>query len=292
MIKTQAIAQRLYDERANAKRLANAEIKSAQAELNEARLNLEHAHVKAPIAGRVSRAEITVGNVVQAGPSAPVLTSIVSAEGIYADFEVDEQTYIQNIRNAASGNEQEQRIPVKMTVRGDEHNIYEGYIDSFDNHIDPATGTIRARVKFENKNATLLPGMFVTMSLANSSENEAIVIPEKALGFDQNKKFVYVVGSDNKVAYREVSLGQQVGSDRVVLEGVDAGDRIIVDGLQHVRPDAVVDPKEAIASVEPAAGDVSKDEPAPLSQDEPIEDDNASNDDSSAETLSDTSVKP
>ncbi len=244
MVKTQAIAQRVYDERANAHRIATATIKGAEAELKQANLNLEYAHVKAPISGRVSRAEITIGNLVQAGPGAPLLTSIVANDTIYADFEVDEQTYLQSIRAKANVSEEERRIPVQLTVQGDQEHVYHGTIDSFDNRIDVATGTIRARAKFENRDGVLVPGMFVSVSLAGGSAEEALLIPERALGFDQNKKFVYVVGDDNKVAYREVRLGKQIDAQRVVLSGVVAGDRVVVDGVQHVRPDALVAPTE------------------------------------------------
>lgn len=247
MVKTQAITQRLHDERANAARVAAANVKAADAELKQARINLDHAYVKSPIAGRVSRAEITVGNLVQAGPGAPLLTSVVSNEEIYADFEVDEQTYIKSIRSVASGRDQEQEIPVKLSLQNDSGHEYDGMIDSFDNQIDVGSGTIRARAKFKNTDGALVPGMFVSVSLAGGSSDEALLVPEKALGFDQNKKFVYVVGPENKVAYREVQLGKQVAGQRVVLEGLQAGDKVIVDGVQHVRPEAVVDAKDAAA---------------------------------------------
>ncbi len=245
MVKTQAIAQRLYDERANASRVAVAAVQSAEADLQQATLDLEHAYVKAPIAGRVSRAEITLGNLVQTGPNAPVLTSIVSNNGIYADFEVDEQTYLQSIRSHADTQAQEQRIPVELTVQGDEGHPYKGTVDSFDNRIDTATGTIRARARFDNADGALVPGMFVSVKLSSSSDSAALLVPERAVSNDQSKRYVYVVGDDNKVAYREVSLGQKVGAERIVLTGLRTGDRVIVDGVQHVRPDVTVQVKEA-----------------------------------------------
>lgn len=251
MVKSQAITQRLHDERANSARVAVANVKAAEAELKQARIDLDHAYVKAPISGRVSRAEITVGNLVQAA-SAPLLTSVVSSDEIYADFEVDEQTYIKTIRNVASARNQEQEIPVKLSLQNDSDHEYDGMIDSFDNQIDVGSGTIRARAKFKNTDGALVPGMFVSVSLASGSEDEALLVPEKALGFDQNKKFVYVVGAENKVAYREVQLGKQIASRRVVLDGLKAGERVIVDGVQHVRPDAVVDAKEVAAESAPA----------------------------------------
>ena len=257
LVNAQAIAQRFYDERANLKRVADAAVQAAEAELKQARVDIDHAYVKAPIAGRVSRAEITLGNLVQAGPNAPLLTSIVSNDGIYADFEVDEQTYLKSIRADAGTQAQERKIPVALTVQGDSKHAYNGTIDSFDNKINTASGTIRARARFENRDGSLVPGMFVAVRLASSMQSEALLIPERAVGNDQNKKFVFVVGPNDKVAYREVNLGQQANGQRIVLTGLQSGERVIVDGLQHVQPDAKVQAKEEDASV-PANGAVQK----------------------------------
>jgi multidrug efflux system membrane fusion protein len=247
MMKTQAIARRVYDERVNADKVARAAIRSAEAEVKQAQVDLDHAYVKAPISGRVSRAEITVGNLVQTGPNAPLLTSIVSNNGIYADFEVDEQTYLKSIRKDAGTAEQEQAIPVELTLPGDTKQVFKGTIYSFDNHIDTNSGTIRARAKFEN-DPSLVPGMFVSVKLGSSSDNTVLLIPDRAIGNDQNKKFVFVVDDKNKVVYRDVTLGEAVNGQRIVVSGLQAGERVIVDGLQHVKPDAVVDPKEAEAA--------------------------------------------
>lgn len=251
MVKTSAISRRTYDERINSNGLAEAGVKAAEAQLKQARINLDHAYVKAPISGRVSRAELTVGNLVQADSNAPLLTTVVSNEEIYADFEVDEQTYIRSIRSFANERDQERKIPVELALQNDKDHVYEGKIYSFDNQINTGSGTIRARAKFKNEDGTLVPGMFVSVSIASSNEGEAILVPERALGFDQNKKFVYVVGEGNKVAYREVQLGKQVGGKRIVIEGLKPGERIVVDGVQHIRPDAIVDAKE----VEPATSE-------------------------------------
>lgn len=240
MIKTQAIAQRIFDERANANRVAQAAILVAEAELKQARIDLDHAFVKAPIGGGVSRAEITLGNRVQAGAGAPILCSIVSHEGIYVDFEVDEQTYMQNIHSHASTRDKEQQAQVELTVQGDENHPYTGTIFSFDNHIDSASGTIRARAKFDNKNGSLMPGMFAKVKLASNSAGDVLLVPEQAVGSDQSKKFVYVVGTDGKVAYREVEPGRQVNGQRIIVTGLQAGDRVVTGGLQHVKPGETV----------------------------------------------------
>lgn len=240
LIKTDTVSRRVYDERANAERTSQAAILAAEAEIKRARIDLDRAYVKAPIAGRVSRAEITLGNVVQAGPAAPLLTSIVSDEGIYAEFEVDEQTYLRGIRSLAASQDDEGGIPVQVIVPGDEAHPYRGRIQSFDNRIDTSSGTIRARARFDNADGALVPGMFVSVKVASGHAPAALLVSERAIGTDQSKRFVYVVGEGGKVAYRPVELGAQVDGRRVVLAGLRAGDRVIVGGLQHVRPDMSV----------------------------------------------------
>lgn len=246
LIDSHAVAQNDLDQRDNNLRTAQADVDAADAQLKQAQVDLEHTSVTAPISGRVSRAEITLGNVVQAGLNAPLLTSIVSQDGIYADFEVDEQTYLDTIRNSAVGNAQEQKIPVELVADGDGR-VYRGFIQSFDNRIDPSSGTIRARAKFANEDHALVPGMFVSVRLAASQNSHVLLVPDKAVGYDQSKKFVYVVDADNKVKYREVELGRSVDKQRVVESGLNPGDRVIVDGIQFVRPNDVVSAKEVAA---------------------------------------------
>jgi multidrug efflux system membrane fusion protein len=259
LIATHAVAQSDIDTWDNNVRTAQANIDAADAQLKQGQVDLEHAYVAAPISGRVSRAEITVGNVVQSGINAPLLTSIVSQDGIYADFEVDERTYLDTIRAAAVGNAQEQRIPVQLIAADDNGHIYKGFIQSFDNRIDASSGTIRARAKFANEDGALVPGMFVSVRLAASQDSRVLLVPDRAVAFDQSKKFVYVVDADNKVSYREVELGKSVGNERVVSSGLKAGDRVIVDGTQQVRPNDTVAPTEAVA-------EVGTDEPESASQ--------------------------
>jgi multidrug efflux system membrane fusion protein len=251
LILTHAIAQSDLDTYNNNVRTAQANVDAADAQLKQAQVDLEHAYVTAPISGRVSRAEITLGNVVQAGINAPLLTSIVSQDGIYADFEVDEQTYLDTIRSGAVGNAQEQRIPVQLTADND-NRVYEGFMQSFDNRIDSTSGTIRARAKFANADGALVPGMFVSVRLAASQDQRVLLVPDRAVGFDQSKKFVYVVDANNKVSYREVELGPSVDKGRVVQNGLKPGDRVIVDGIQAVRPNDVVDAKEIASDATPA----------------------------------------
>ena len=211
-------------------------MKSAEAELTTAKLNLDYAHVTAPVSGVVSRAEITEGNVIEAGASAPVLTTIVSNDKLYAEFNVDEHTYINAKRQGAKG----AAMPVVMSLAGDADVSYEGELYSFDNKLDLRSGTIRARAVFDNTDGALTPGMFAEIRLGAPSKEEVLVVSDKAVGTDQDKKFVYTVNAENVVEYREVKLGRAVSGGRVVLAGLEPGDRVVVNGLQRVRPNITV----------------------------------------------------
>ena len=244
LINAQALSQESYDQRVNADNVAQAAVKSAQAALAATQVDVDHAFIKAPISGRISRAEITVGNLVGSATSAPqLLASIVSDNGVYADFEVDEQTYL-NIVRAAHTQDQQQAIPVTLTVQGDaEKRAYQGRIESFDNRISSGSGTIRARARFANEDSSLIPGMFVSVKMGGSTLNNGLLVPETAIGNDQSKRFVFVVGEGNKAEYREITLGSNVDGKRVVLSGLHSGDRVILDGLQKLAPGAPVAPQ-------------------------------------------------
>jgi multidrug efflux system membrane fusion protein len=244
LVRTNVIPKRLRDERVSARDMADAAVASASATLQQARLDVEHAYVKAPISGQVGRAEITVGNVVEAGSTAPLLTTVVSRDAMYADFEVDEKTYLHAIRGIGGNPKAVRTIPVTLRLRGDESRDYSGFIHAFDNQISGSSGTIRARALFANADGSLMSGMFASVEMGSKSADKTILIPERAISTDQNKKFVYVVGEGNKVAYREVVLGSTMQGQRVIASGLHAGDKVIIDGLQRVQPDAVVEPKE------------------------------------------------
>ncbi|MCG8492023.1 MAG: efflux RND transporter periplasmic adaptor subunit [Sneathiellales bacterium] len=244
LVKRKNISERVYDERANTLAVAKAELEGAKARLMQAEVNLDHAYVKAPISGRISRAEITLGNTVSAGASAPTLTSIVSDAGVYADFEVDESTYLKFIRPVARDIVKERSIPVKLTLRNDSKE-FSGFIHSFDNRLDVSSGTIRARAFFANLNNDLLPGMFGTVQLGSARDQQNILIGEKAIGTNQDRKFVYVLDGADIVTYREVKLGERVGGQRVILSGLKVGDRVINEGTITLRPGMKVAPKTA-----------------------------------------------
>ncbi|MDZ8119488.1 efflux RND transporter periplasmic adaptor subunit [Pontiella agarivorans] len=241
LIKESAIAQRLYDERASNMQLTKAAVLAAEARLEQARLNLDYAYIKAPFSGRLSRAEITLGNLVSAGPTAPLLTTLVSDEGIYAEFEVDEKTYMDHIHIAAGIRNREIKIPVEITI-GAGQNRYEGFVHSLDNQIDASTGTIRGRAFFPNENTELVPGMFVRVNLGSPEKQEHILLNEKAIGTNQSRKYVYVVNQDHVVEYREVILGENIAGRRVIESGLEEGEMVITAGLMRIRPGMPVEP--------------------------------------------------
>jgi multidrug efflux system membrane fusion protein len=257
LVKSSHISQSTVDTRESEYRVAVAAVNAAKARQKNAALNLEYAHINAPVAGRVSRAEITVGNVIEAGPQAPVLTSIVSNDTLYAEFDVDEQTYLRAIRGARDSN-----MPVEMSLPADEATIYRGHVHSFDNQINPNTGTIRARALFHNKDGALVPGMFANVRIGSSHVEEHIVVPERAIGTDQNRKFLLLLDEDNTVIYREVSLGKKAEGARIIAQGLQPGERVIVNGLQRVRPGAKASP--VLLSSESMPDAISASEKSPL----------------------------
>jgi multidrug efflux system membrane fusion protein len=233
-----AIAQRELDERVNAQREAQANLRGAQAALQSARLNLGYTRVRAPVAGRVGRLEVTVGNLVASGPGAAVLTTLVSVSPIYASFEADEQIVSRALRSELS------RIPVQMGTAATADTPYKGQLQLVDNQVDAKSGTVRLRAVFDNKDGTLLPGQFARLRMGHAKSSAALLISERAIGTDQSKKFVMVVGEDNKAQYREVTLGASANGLRIVTAGLQPGERIVVNGLQRVRPGSLVAPQQ------------------------------------------------
>jgi multidrug efflux system membrane fusion protein len=236
LIGDNAIAKRDYDEKQNAAREASANQKAAQAALETAKINLGYTKIVAPVSGRVSRAEITVGNVVSAGASAAPLTTLVSVSPVYASFDADEQTYLQYISRARDGH----KVPVDLGLANESGYSRSGWIDSVDNRLDTSSGTIRVRARFDNADGALVPGLYARIKVGGSAPHPALLIDDAAVGTDQDKKFVFVVDKDNHVAYREVQVGGQQGNLRVVVDGLKPGDRIVVNGTQRVRPGAEV----------------------------------------------------
>ena len=236
LIGDNAIAKRDYDEKQNASREANANLKAAQAALEAAQINLGYTRIVAPVAGRVSRAEITVGNVVSAGASAAPLTTLVSVSPIYAEFDADEQTYLDYISHMKNGS----KVPVELGLANESGYSRTGTIESVDNRLDTTSGTIRVRARFDNADGALVPGLYARIKVSGSAPHPALLVDDAAIGTDQDKKFVYVVDSSGKIAYRTVQTGGQQGNLRVILDGLKAGDHVVVNGTQRVRPGEAV----------------------------------------------------
>lgn len=246
----QAIAQREFDERSNAQREADANLRAAQAGLQSARLSLSYTQVRAPVSGRVGRLEITVGNQVAAGPAAPLLTTLMSVSPIYASFDADEQV-IARVSAKAGERQHLERIPVQMGTMGQEGTPLEGRLQLIDNQVNAKSGTVRVRAVFDNKDGSLMPGQFARLRMGQASKQQALLINERAVGTDQSKRFVMVVGADNKAEYREVKLGAPVDGLRIVTEGLKAQERIVVNGLQRVRPGSLLAPTAVAMDAKP-----------------------------------------
>ncbi|WP_095194866.1 efflux RND transporter periplasmic adaptor subunit [Pseudomonas sp. Irchel 3A7] len=249
LIVQRAISQRELDQRANDVLEAQAALSAAQADVLSARLNLQYSTITAPVTGRVSRAELTVGNLVGTGPEAPVLTSIVSVSPVYVNFELDEASYIRFVRNGAKGSTGVNNLPVFMGLANEADYPYSGRIKSLDNQLDRQSGTLRVRAVFDNTNGELTPGMYARVRTGDSAPRATTLIRDQAVGTDQSKKYVFVVTPENRVAYREVSLGPVIDGWRVVRSGLSKGERIVVEGLQKIRPDDLVDPQPVVDSV-------------------------------------------
>lgn len=235
LLADKAIAQREVDEKSSSLKELDANVRAAQASLQAARLNLGYANVTSPISGRVSKAEITVGNLVD---GSAILTSVVSNKDIYASFDGDEETYLRVARVAQKG----APVIVKVGLANEQGFPHEGKLEFVDNRLDAATGSVRMRATFANNDNTLVPGLFARVQLSGSAEtlHKVALISERAIGTDQDRKFVYVVKADNTADYRAVTLGSVVDGLRVVRTGLKPGEKIVVNGLQRVQPGAPI----------------------------------------------------
>ncbi|KQR72875.1 efflux RND transporter periplasmic adaptor subunit [Rhizobium sp. Leaf341] len=233
-------------QRRSAKAEALAALQSAKASLHVAQLDLGYTEVRAPISGRVGRREITEGNLVAAGSGSPVLTTLVSIDPIYASFDVTEDLVrrtLAQLGHDTSGAPDLSRIPVELATGAGEGTAVHGQLQWIDNEVNAQSGTVRVRAVFDNPGGRLLPGQFVRIRMGDPAPENRLMISEKAVGTDQDKKFVFVVDPQNTIVYRQIELGTTVDGQRIVEKGLTAGDRIVVNGLQRVRPGALVDPQ-------------------------------------------------
>jgi len=253
LIAKHVIAQQDYDQLEAAATSSRDDIGAAEAALAAARLNLDFTQVRSPIDGRVSRMLITPGNLVAI---TSVLTTVVSDNPVYAYFDADEQTYLRFSRNGAGG-----ASPVYMGLADEQGYEHEGRLDFVDNQVDAKSGTIRARAVFDNRDGHFTPGLFARIKLVGAQAHDTILIDERAVGTDLGKKFVLALKKDNTLEYRPVVLGANIDGLRVVNDGLAAGDVIVVNGLQHVRPGATVTPQRVTMQ---ANGAVAQLAPAPV----------------------------
>ncbi|WP_339547419.1 multidrug efflux RND transporter periplasmic adaptor subunit MexE [Pseudomonas sp. RA_35y_Pfl2_P32] len=234
-----AISAELADSRTSAAQEARAAVGAIQAQLDLARLNLSFTRVTAPISGRVSRAEITAGNLVTADVTP--LTSVVSTDKVYAYFDADERVFLKYSQLARQG-QRGQSTPVYLGLSNEDGNPHQGQMNFMDNQVNPKTGTIRGRAVFDNSKGEYTPGLYARLKLVGSGTYSAVLITDEAVGTDLGKKFVLVMDGDKSV-YRAVELGPKIEGLRIVRSGLNKDDTIIVKGLQRVRPGSPVTPE-------------------------------------------------
>ena len=242
-----AVSEEELDQRKSTVAQTEANVAGSQAALESAALNLNFTRVTSPIDGRVSRAEVTRGNLVTGGTNGgTLLTSVVSMDPIYLYFDGDEQSYLRYSQMARNGERPSSRDggnPVNVGLANEEGFPHPGTMDFVDNQLNPQTGTIRGRAVLQNKDGQFTPGMFARVQLLGSGEYSAILIDDRAVNTDQSQKYVFVLGADNKIEYRKVKLGRVIDGLRVVREGLKAGDVIVVNGAQRVHPGVAVAPE-------------------------------------------------
>lgn len=242
LVATQAISREELDARTSGVAESGAAVRGAEAALKNARLDLDWTTVRAPISGRVGRAEITEGNLVQSGPPSPsLLTTIVSLDPIYVYFDSDEQAYLKYVSAARTGSERARTVEIGLANEtGFPH---EARLDFVDNRIDRAAGTIRVRAVLPNPNQVFTPGLFARVRLADGHRRAVTMVQDQAVGTDQDRKFVLVLKPDNTVEYRAINTGRVIDGLRVVESGVAPGDKIVINGLLRVRPGMKVNAK-------------------------------------------------
>jgi RND family efflux transporter MFP subunit len=248
LVQTSAVSEQVVDQRRQALQAAHAAETIAEGALKAAQLNVEFTRVVAPIAGRVSRHLVDVGNLVSGsdnGGGATLLTSIVSLDPIYIYFDVDEATYLKNSKLWFEGKRPSSRDtpnPVQVALTGETKPSHDGKMDFIDNRLDVSTGTLRSRAIIPNHDLSILPGQFGRVRLIGSSPYEALLLPDTAIATDQSRKIVFVVKDDDTVEARAVELGPLDEGLRVIRTGLKPEDRVIIDGLQRVRVGAKVAP--------------------------------------------------
>ncbi|MEP9351005.1 efflux RND transporter periplasmic adaptor subunit [Xanthobacter sp. KR7-225] len=248
-----AISKQAFDQRTQAARSAAAIVESQEAAVRSAELDLAFTEIRAPVSGRIGDRRVSIGNYVTGGTGASptLLAVIVSTDPIRFEFSIDEASLLRYTRRMGADIK---GAPVELKLIDDPSFVHKGELDFLNNVIDRETGTIRGRAVFQNKDDLFRPGMFARLRLDASAPYQALVVPDSAVGSEQVKKFVYVVGPENKVEQRFVTLGPLVGGERVIREGLAPADKVVVNGLMRVRPGVTVAPQEAKAADASAPG--------------------------------------
>lgn len=235
LLDSRAVSRQEFDQLSAGARTSEADIKAAEAALRVARLNLAYTAVRAPIAGRLSRANITAGNLVN---EQVVLTSIAATNRVHAYFDGSEQTFL---RVKAAGNA---KPVVRMGLANENGYPHQGTLDFVDNRLNPQTGAIRLRASFDNRDGRFVPGLAARLTMTTSAPYQATLVPERAIGTDQSRKTVVVVGQDGQPQFRVVQLGALQDGMRVVLgDSVKPGENVVVEGLQRIIPGVPVQPQ-------------------------------------------------
>ena len=238
---TKVSSKEEFDQAATNRNQGDAATATAQAAVDAAKLNLDFTRITAPIDGRVSREQVTVGNLVASDTT--VLTNIVSVDPIYAYADVDERTVIAYQHMIDEGKVKDARkseIQVGVALAGEKGFPHQGAIDFVDNQINAATGTLSIRGQFPNKDGNLLAGMFIRMQIPTSGEYDGLLVTDRAVGSDQGQKYLLLVGGDNKVEQRPVTIGPVIDGLRVVVSGLKPEDQVIVNGIMKARPGSEV----------------------------------------------------
>ena len=269
LVKDKTITEQTYEQRLQAQRTAMAAVAANDASVKQADLDLEFTELRSPLTGRIGDRRVSPGNLVvgsSGGGSTTLLATIVSTDPIRFEFTFDEASYLRYERLALSGGKKAKKDDiaarggstlVRLKLIDEKDFVHAGRMDFLDNVIDRSTGTIRGRASFANSAGIFTPGMFARLQVPASPPYQALLIPDSAIGSEQSRKFVYVVRPDNSVAQKYVTLGQLSDGDRVIKSGIEADDRIIVDGLMRARPGIKVDPQVG-AAPPPAAGSAKK----------------------------------
>ena len=254
LIRGTTITQQTLDQRTQAKRVAEASVTAQEAAQRQAELDLQFTELKAPISGRIGDRRVSVGNLVTGGTAGntTLLATVVSVDPIRFEFTMDEASYLRYLRAAteaaATSSNRGMSLPVKLKLIDERDFVHEGKIDFVDNAIDRSSGTIRGRAEFRNPDGQLTPGMFGRIQIAVSKPAVALLVPDSAIGTEQVRKFVYAVSPDDVANPKYVTLGSVVDGMRVITDGLDSDDTVVVNGLMRVRPGTKVSPQQATAS--------------------------------------------